>query len=228
MSTSGSVWRTFLASLRKPTYDVVGRDKVGNVYYRNVIGGRERRQVLAEGKGMEERKPEDYVATDLPPQWEAWLRGRRVDPPTEEEIMLSDARQAEIKRRADVLAEKDRLLRIEEGRPSLEPPGIDASELAPGARIGGSMHVSGKKFGKKRVDKTRPMETMSSGAWEARQKEQDEVASIPTVRSVNIPVPKPAAGTGTGAGGEGSDYQPEAWDFESLSGDGERNGQQRK
>jgi len=109
---------------------LVGTDKFGNSYYNVTIvqNGREvtRRQC----------KPKDYQGQELahltyepniPAEWESWLRKRRRDPPTEEELEASQRYREMVQQRAANLAAKDAKMREEEQRMGLTR-GLDASQ----------------------------------------------------------------------------------------------------
>lgn len=89
----------------------VGTDYLGNEYFEQYgVGVHERR---LEGKEMPKRwffpKDEDSWDTDIPPEWEAWLRYRRLEQPTAEEIYLNMAVAHAKKINAKKLEEQEKL-----------------------------------------------------------------------------------------------------------------------
>ncbi|XP_065293442.1 NADH dehydrogenase [ubiquinone] 1 alpha subcomplex assembly factor 2 isoform X4 [Dermacentor albipictus] len=77
------IWNNFLSSIttKQSPHREVGRDHFGNKYFE-----------IAADPSRGKRKPrrwfepriKDNFSADMPPEWEAWLRTRRVSPPTEE------------------------------------------------------------------------------------------------------------------------------------------------
>ena len=97
---------------------VIGEDYLGNLYYeRTIEGKRPRRWVLP--------IEEDDWDKPVPPEWEAWLRYRRNNPPTFDEINLNIAMAQLKKLRAQELLEKEKHLQL--------PQSSDASALVKNA-----------------------------------------------------------------------------------------------
>ncbi|KAJ8934405.1 hypothetical protein NQ314_013446 [Rhamnusium bicolor] len=87
-----SIWamiiRNFLNSLRPRQFrgTLKGSDYFGNKYYEipaNPAIGKRR-----SSRWFDPPKKEDFMQ-EMPAEWEAWLRGRRSEPPTEEEVMTN-------------------------------------------------------------------------------------------------------------------------------------------
>jgi len=128
------VFKHFLDSFktlkRKQVGDMKGTDPYGNIYYeipaQPQLGKRRptRWYTISEkdtpGRGLEQSKGFD---TDLPAEWESWLRFRRDVPPTEEEVMKSLA-IAEMKK---INAAKLEHLRLQE----MKEQGLDTSGPKP-------------------------------------------------------------------------------------------------
>ncbi|XP_075223257.1 NADH dehydrogenase [ubiquinone] 1 alpha subcomplex assembly factor 2 [Lycorma delicatula] len=80
------IFKNFWQSLkpRQITGNKIGKDHLGNVYYEIPAD-------ISRGKRRPSRwfTPEDRSAFDqeIPAEWESWLRFRRIQPPSEEEIM---------------------------------------------------------------------------------------------------------------------------------------------
>ncbi|XP_072172957.1 NADH dehydrogenase [ubiquinone] 1 alpha subcomplex assembly factor 2-like [Diadema setosum] len=93
----------------KPAKILVGVDKLGNKYYEipsttNALGEemKARRSVESSVSHFE------YEAGMVPIEWEAWVRGKRIDPPTEEEIAMREKKTRIIKARAAEVERKDK------------------------------------------------------------------------------------------------------------------------
>ncbi|XP_059473661.1 NADH dehydrogenase [ubiquinone] 1 alpha subcomplex assembly factor 2 isoform X2 [Neocloeon triangulifer] len=90
-SILGSILKNFLNSFKiaaKPSGKLVASDFIGNKYY----------EVPADPQGGKRRPTrwfdpatKDDFEQEIPAEWEAWLRNRRAEPPTEDEIKASYA-----------------------------------------------------------------------------------------------------------------------------------------
>uniref|UniRef100_A0A131XS76 NADH dehydrogenase [ubiquinone] 1 alpha subcomplex assembly factor 2 n=1 Tax=Hyalomma excavatum TaxID=257692 RepID=A0A131XS76_9ACAR len=98
------IWRNFLSSITtKPSpHKEVGCDHFGNKYFE--IAADPSRGKRKPRRWFEPRTKEDFSA-DMPPEWEAWLRGRRASPPTPEEIAHNEAMK-ELKQQKAALAKR--------------------------------------------------------------------------------------------------------------------------
>ncbi|KAL0269446.1 UNVERIFIED_CONTAM: hypothetical protein PYX00_007176 [Menopon gallinae] len=88
---------------RNPWGVQVGTDYNGTMYFEAELGPGSRRQrpprwFIPKEKGNFEQ--------DLPAEWEAWLRYRRKDPPTEEEVNANYEKMMLVKHRAAELEAK--------------------------------------------------------------------------------------------------------------------------
>uniref|UniRef100_G1KI90 NADH:ubiquinone oxidoreductase complex assembly factor 2 n=1 Tax=Anolis carolinensis TaxID=28377 RepID=G1KI90_ANOCA len=138
------VWRLLRSAWLRasgPAKEYVGSDPFGNQYYRipkhETWAGqmiKERRFVEAAGV-----KEYEYQTGDIPVEWEAWIRKKRNDPPTIEEILKAQKYQEEMKRRIEDVYEKERLLQAKEYK-----EGLVAEPLQ--TQIKG--HASSPHFGK--------------------------------------------------------------------------------
>ncbi|XP_038621855.1 NADH dehydrogenase [ubiquinone] 1 alpha subcomplex assembly factor 2 [Tachyglossus aculeatus] len=141
----------------------VGTDQFGNNYYfvprhKNWRGQiiREKRLVEAVGK-----KEEDYEVGDIPTEWEAWIRKKRKEPPTIEEIMKNEKYREDIKLKSREFSEKEKLLEAGESQTGLgSPPG---STLVRG-------HASAQLYGKSEPseDPTSTGQAFQPGSWRPR------------------------------------------------------------
>ncbi|XP_012283464.1 NADH dehydrogenase [ubiquinone] 1 alpha subcomplex assembly factor 2 [Orussus abietinus] len=100
------IFRDFFNSLKTlyspRTNKLVGEDFLGTKYYEQTVkkgGGRKKpaRSFVTE--------TEDDFDQEIPAEWEAWLRHRRAEPPTEEEV-LANYKLSLTKKKNAVLLEK--------------------------------------------------------------------------------------------------------------------------
>ncbi|GFN98516.1 mimitin, mitochondrial [Plakobranchus ocellatus] len=88
----------------KQTSKYIGSDHFGNEYY-EVIGDSSRnirgQRYIKEKAGLS-----THDIPDVPVEWSAWLRGRRKNPPTEEEIKRNYGKMMQKKLRAEQLEKK--------------------------------------------------------------------------------------------------------------------------
>lgn len=107
------VWRQFIRSLTpKVSRQFVGKDVNGIKYYedfggRGTAGKNSRRYYVS---------PEDMIP-ELPAEWESWLRHRRKEPPTPEEIQRNMEIALMKKKNAAALEEK-----YQTDKPQIKPP----------------------------------------------------------------------------------------------------------
>ncbi|XP_060686242.1 NADH dehydrogenase [ubiquinone] 1 alpha subcomplex assembly factor 2 [Hemiscyllium ocellatum] len=94
----------------------VGTDQFGNKYYyipeqRSWTG-----QTIRSKRMIEAVNPNEieYEVGNIPSEWEAWIRGRRVDPPTIEEILHNEEYRKMIKINADEVQQKEEIRREKE------------------------------------------------------------------------------------------------------------------
>lgn len=104
-------WLRSLIGALRPGRRIVGTDLDGNTYIESnpSRGGRPRREVLTKLKHSQ------YEDGSIPIEWEAWIRGKRDEPPTHEELLKKMQQREVIKHRAKVLEEeeKERMKEIE-------------------------------------------------------------------------------------------------------------------
>lgn len=91
---------------------LVGTDLQGNKYYETIREGRKPRREM-----ISKIKPDEYTPNLIPIEWEAWIRGKRDEPPTHEELLAEQNRIKTVKERARQLEEKDREQQALEGAP---------------------------------------------------------------------------------------------------------------
>lgn len=101
----GWLWNIFknsLGALKQKT-EVVGKDHLGNTYYEKFA---DPTRNLKGARWVETDHGDQFVAPDIPVEWEAWLRKKRDIAPTEEEIAQNYAIMQRTLRRAKESEEK--------------------------------------------------------------------------------------------------------------------------
>jgi len=95
-------WVRSLLSAFVRTRRLVGTDLHGNYYYETIREGKKpKREMISNVKHMQ------YTPDMMPIEWEAWIRGKRDDPPTHDELLAQQRRVETIKERARQVEEKD-------------------------------------------------------------------------------------------------------------------------
>ncbi|GAB0087036.1 NADH dehydrogenase [Sergentomyia squamirostris] len=81
------IFQNFLKSLRprKFTGTLVGEDSFGNKFYEIPADPANTRAKRA--RYFEPKDDKDAFDQEMNAEWESWLRGRRQDPPTQEEVL---------------------------------------------------------------------------------------------------------------------------------------------
>uniref|UniRef100_A0A8D0G7Z9 NADH:ubiquinone oxidoreductase complex assembly factor 2 n=1 Tax=Sphenodon punctatus TaxID=8508 RepID=A0A8D0G7Z9_SPHPU len=154
------LWRLLRAlkvRVTGPPKELVGLDHYGNKYYlipkHETWAGqtiRERRMVDAGNL-----KEYQYEAGIIPTEWEAWIRKKRKDPPTIEEILKNENYREEIKLKAKEAYEKDRLLQAKDG--------LVAEPVQTQIKGHASAHYYGKN--EPSPDPTSTASTFQPGSW---------------------------------------------------------------
>ncbi|XP_060091927.1 NADH dehydrogenase [ubiquinone] 1 alpha subcomplex assembly factor 2 isoform X1 [Heteronotia binoei] len=161
------VWRV-LRSLKLrvlgPEKMEVGVDHLGNKYFRIPKHETWAGHIIQERRFMEalDKKEYEYKAGDIPTEWEAWIRKRRKDPPTIEEIFKNEKYREELKRKVDECYEKDRLLQAKEYEEGL---------VAEPAQIKIKGHASAQHYGRHEPseDPASIGSTFQPGSWKPPQ-----------------------------------------------------------
>ncbi|XP_033367246.1 NADH dehydrogenase [ubiquinone] 1 alpha subcomplex assembly factor 2 isoform X1 [Parus major] len=122
--------------------------------------------VLREGQTIPERRfvetvnheAYNYQIGDFPAEWEAWIRKKREDPPTIEEILRNENYREEMKQKVKDVSEKDKLLQAKEYEEGL---------VAEPSHTQVKGHASAPYYGKKEPsqDPTSTANTFQPGAW---------------------------------------------------------------
>ncbi|XP_066499482.1 NADH dehydrogenase [ubiquinone] 1 alpha subcomplex assembly factor 2 [Hoplias malabaricus] len=153
-----------LSSLLRRTFGVVkehvGTDHFGNKYYyvpeQKTWTGR----VVRARRMVEALNPTEfeYLEGNIPSEWDAWIRGRRKDPPTIEELLKNERYREHIKIKALEAEEKDITLQAKEYE-----EGLVARPLQ--TQIKG--HASATQFGQPEIseDPISTANTFQPGSW---------------------------------------------------------------
>ncbi|XP_042343890.1 NADH dehydrogenase [ubiquinone] 1 alpha subcomplex assembly factor 2 [Plectropomus leopardus] len=152
------------AGLLRRTFGVVrehvGTDLLGNKYYiipeqRTWTGRliRAKRMVVAANPSEYE-----YIEGSIPMEWDAWIRGRRKEPPSVEELLQNESNRQQIKLKAMEVEEKDLALQAKEYEEGLVATPVKT--LAKG-------HAATTSFGKQEIsaDPTTNANTFQPGTW---------------------------------------------------------------
>nr|XP_055023620.1 NADH dehydrogenase [ubiquinone] 1 alpha subcomplex assembly factor 2 [Misgurnus anguillicaudatus] len=151
-------------SLLRRTFGVVkehvGTDHLGNKYYnipeqKTWTGRVMRPRRLVESINTSEF---EYSENSIPSEWDAWIRGRRKQPPTVEELLKNKHYREKIKIKAQEADEKDKTLQSIEYEEGL---------VAQPAQTQIKGHASATQFGQSEVNED-PVSTANSfqpGSW---------------------------------------------------------------
>ncbi|XP_009079309.1 PREDICTED: mimitin, mitochondrial [Acanthisitta chloris] len=117
-------------------------------------------QIIQERRFVEavNREAYQYQMGDFPTEWEAWIRKKRKDPPTIEEILRNENYREEMKQKIQDVYEKDKLLQAKEYKEGL---------IAEPAHTQVKGHASAPYYGKQEPseDPTSTANTFQPGAW---------------------------------------------------------------
>uniref|UniRef100_A0A8C3U7S6 NADH dehydrogenase [ubiquinone] 1 alpha subcomplex assembly factor 2 n=2 Tax=Catharus ustulatus TaxID=91951 RepID=A0A8C3U7S6_CATUS len=160
MSRTWQALRALRLRLLGPAKELVGTDQFGNKYYRVPKHESRAGQIIPERRFVEavNREAYQYQIGDFPAEWEAWIRKKREDPPTIEEILRNENYREEIKQKAKDVSEKDKLLQAKEYEQGL---------IAEPSHTQVKGHASAPYYGKKEPsqDPTSTANTFQPGAW---------------------------------------------------------------
>lgn len=99
------------------TGELKGTDRFGNKYFEIPAGGsRSKRSRYFEPIGKE-----DGFDTERPAEWDSWLRGRRSQPPTDDEIVKNYQMMLETKKKALEIDQKFKDLKKKDQLELIEP-----------------------------------------------------------------------------------------------------------
>ncbi|XP_030323406.1 NADH dehydrogenase [ubiquinone] 1 alpha subcomplex assembly factor 2 isoform X2 [Calypte anna] len=156
-------WRA-LRALREwvlgPAKELVGTDQFGNKYYRVPKHETRAGRIIPERRYVEaiNRQAYQYEMGDFPTEWEAWIRKKRNDPPTIQEILKNENYREEMKQKIKEVSEKDKLLQAQEYKEGLIAEPVHT-------RVKG--HASAPYYGKKEPsqDPASTASTFQPGSW---------------------------------------------------------------
>ncbi|KAI4899506.1 hypothetical protein NFI96_011514 [Prochilodus magdalenae] len=157
------------ASVLRRTFGVlkehVGTDHFGNKYYyipeqRTWTGRVVRAKRLVEASNPSEF---EYLEGNIPSEWDAWIRGRRKDPPTVEELLKNECYREQIKIKAQEAEEKDMALQAKEYKEGLVARPVQT-------KIKG--HAAATQYGQPEVseDPVSTANTFQPGSWAPSKK----------------------------------------------------------
>ncbi|KAK9523343.1 hypothetical protein VZT92_019741 [Zoarces viviparus] len=100
----------------------------------------------------------EYIEGSIPMEWDAWIRGRRKEPPSAEELLKNESYRENIKLKAKAVEEKDLALQAQEYEEGL---------VATLAKTVAKGHASTAGFGKQEIseDPTTTANTFLPGSW---------------------------------------------------------------
>ncbi|XP_013127316.1 NADH dehydrogenase [ubiquinone] 1 alpha subcomplex assembly factor 2 isoform X2 [Oreochromis niloticus] len=103
-------------------------------------------------------KEYEYMEGSIPMEWDAWIRGRRKEPPSIEELLKNESSREQIKTKAKEVEEKDLALLAKEYKEGL---------VATPARTVAKGHAAATSFGKQEFNEepTSTANTFQPGSW---------------------------------------------------------------
>ncbi|GAA6106416.1 NADH dehydrogenase [ubiquinone] 1 alpha subcomplex assembly factor 2 isoform X1 [Tachysurus ichikawai] len=157
------------SSLLRRTFGVmkehVGTDNLGNKYFyipeqKTWTGRHVRARRFVEAFNPTES---EYLEGSIPSEWDAWIRGRRKDPPTIEELLNNEQYREQIKIKAQEAEEKDKELQAKEYEEGLVVKPMQTQVKG---------HAAATQFGQSQISEE-PMSTANTfqpGSWAPRKK----------------------------------------------------------
>lgn len=153
-----------ITSLLRRTFGVVkehvGTDHLGNIYYNIPEQKSWTGRVIRPRRLVEAANPKEfeYMEGSIPSEWDAWLRGRRKQPPTIEELLQNERYREQIKIRAIEAEEKDKVLQAKEYEEGLVAQPVQTQVKG---------HASATQFGQTEISEE-PVSTANTfqpGSW---------------------------------------------------------------
>uniref|UniRef100_UPI001ED7D15D NADH dehydrogenase [ubiquinone] 1 alpha subcomplex assembly factor 2 isoform X1 n=1 Tax=Scatophagus argus TaxID=75038 RepID=UPI001ED7D15D len=138
-------------AVRKAKDMLVGLADSGAQAYRRLV--RARRMVEAANP-----REYEYIEGSIPVEWDAWIRGRRKEPPSIEELLRNESYREQIKIKAEEVEGKDLALQAKEYEEGL---------VATPTRTLTKGHAATTSFGKEEIseDPTSTGNTFQPGSW---------------------------------------------------------------
>ncbi|XP_077418432.1 NADH dehydrogenase [ubiquinone] 1 alpha subcomplex assembly factor 2 [Vanacampus margaritifer] len=144
----------------------VGTDHQGNKYYiipekKTWTGRLVRAKRMVEAPNPTEC---EYIEGSIPIEWDAWMRGRRKEPPCVEELAKNESYREQIKLKAKEVEEKDLALKAQEYEEGL---------VATPSRTVAAGHAAATSFGKQEISEepTSTANTFQPGSWRPNPKQ---------------------------------------------------------
>ncbi|XP_068422573.1 NADH dehydrogenase [ubiquinone] 1 alpha subcomplex assembly factor 2 [Clinocottus analis] len=138
----------------------VGTDTSGNKYYKIPEQKTWTGRLVRAKRMVEAANPTEYEYTEssIPTEWDAWIRGRRKEAPTAEELLKNESYRRNIKLKAKEVEEKDLALQAKEYEDGL---------VATLPKTVAQGHASTASFGKQEIseDPTSTANTFQPGSW---------------------------------------------------------------
>ncbi|CAL8344920.1 unnamed protein product [Lota lota] len=153
-----------IAGLLRRTFGIVrehvGSDHLGNKYYmipqqKTWTGRSVRAKRMVEAANPTEY---EYMEGSIPSEWDAWIRGRRKEPPSIEELLKNERYRVQIKQKARETDERDLLLQSQAYEEGL---------VAAPSQTAVKGHASSTNFGKPEISEepTSDANTFQPGSW---------------------------------------------------------------
>ncbi|XP_072243854.1 NADH dehydrogenase [ubiquinone] 1 alpha subcomplex assembly factor 2 isoform X2 [Leuresthes tenuis] len=103
-------------------------------------------------------KEHEYMEGNIPMEWDAWIRGRRKQPPSIEELLVNESQREQIKLKAKEVEEKDLAQQAKEYEEGL---------VATPAKTVAQGHAAATSFGKQEISEepTSTANTFQPGSW---------------------------------------------------------------
>ncbi|XP_064606706.1 NADH dehydrogenase [ubiquinone] 1 alpha subcomplex assembly factor 2-like [Liolophura sinensis] len=136
ISVLGQVLKNLRNSFSAPkqTVTLVGEDHLGNRYF---LKEADPKRNLRGGRWVEPVNNDQFKPPEVPVEWEAWLRGRRDDPPTQQELDKNHALMLRTLRRAQELEDKSK---------QAEEPLLGEGDSKPWDGVTSDADMRGSKF----------------------------------------------------------------------------------
>ncbi|XP_073322350.1 NADH dehydrogenase [ubiquinone] 1 alpha subcomplex assembly factor 2 [Pagrus major] len=153
-----------IAGVLRRTFGIVrehvGTDHLGNKYYSVPDQKTWTGRVVRAKRMVETANPTEYeyIEGSIPMEWDAWIRGRRKEPPSVEELLKNESYREQIKLKAKDVEERDLALQTKEYQEGLVA--TPAKTLAKG-------HASSTSFGKQEISEepSSSGDTFEPGSW---------------------------------------------------------------
>ncbi|KAK2898380.1 hypothetical protein Q8A67_009798 [Cirrhinus molitorella] len=153
-----------ITSLLRRSFGVVkehvGTDHLGNKYYYIPEQKSWTGRVIRPKRLVKAANPNEfeYMEGSIPSEWDAWIRGRRKQPPTIEELSQNEHYREQIKIKAVEAEEKDKAMQAKEYEEGLVARPVQTQVKG---------HASAAQFGKTEFseDPVSTANTFQPGSW---------------------------------------------------------------